>query len=483
MKKVVHDRMSKNKYSKNNIWRRVITWILIIGMVVTMFMSVAIAAFAAESYWPTGIEVSSASAVVMEAETGTVLFEKNADDTHYPASITKIMTGLVAVENSSLDETVVFSEDAVYKNEGNSSHIARDVAEEMTMEECLYGMLLESANECAYAIAEHIGGGDVSVFINMMNARAKELGCTGTHFVNPNGLPDEEHYTTAHDMALIGRAAVNNDILAPIMATKSYTIPPTNKHDEPTLLNNHHAMLNYYKTSKYLYEGCLGGKTGYTVDANNTLVTFAKRDDMTLIAVVMNVDGPYHYVDTTNLFDYCFDNFRMADVTDCDELFAGLSEQSIGTLAENIHFTEVETTGRIILPKTADVKDTTLSVVPAADGSKEGVIGHLVYSYGDHQVGVGDLIFEAPEEEPYPFHNLPAAEGGSEVEYVRVDFKLIFSIVAAVVAGLLILIFLFIQISKLSMRVRRYHVSRKQAKSPFKRIYRRRRRGRRRRMR
>ena len=472
--------MSKNPYRKNNIWRRIIPLILILLMLITTFLSAAIA-FAAETYWPTGIDVSSASAIVMEAETGTVLYGKNIDDTHYPASITKILTGLVAVENASLDEVVTFSEDAVYKNEGNSSHIARDVAEEMTMEECLYGMLLESANECAYAIAEHVGDGDVSVFIDMMNERAKELGCTNTHFVNPNGLPDEAHYTSAHDMALIGQAAVNNDILAQIMATKSYTIPPTNKHDEPTLLNNHHAMLNYYKTSKYLYDGCLGGKTGYTVDANNTLVTFAKRDGMTLICVVMCVDGPYHYVDTTNLFDYCFDNFRMEDVANTDDLFRELSEESEGALANHVDLMKAETSGRIILPKTADMRDTVLTVEPVEAGEEEAdVIGRLIYTYGDHRVGVGKLIFESSDVAPYPFHNLPAEEGGSEVDYFRVDYKLILTILGSVAVGVLVLYFLYLQIAKLSLISRRRRAERKQNKSPFKRIYRRRRRRRRR---
>ena len=467
--------MKKNPYRKNNIWRRLIPLILILLMLITTFLSAAIA-FAAEPYWPTGIDVSSASAIVMEAETGTVLYGKNIDDIHYPASITKILTGLVAVENSALDEVVTFSEDAVYKNEGNSSHIARDVGEEMTMEECIYGMLLESANECAYAIAEHIGGGDVNVFIKMMNDRAKELGCTNTHFVNPNGLPDEEHYTSAHDMALIGQAAVNNDTLAQIMATKSYTIPPTNRHDEPTLLNNHHAMLNYYKTSKYLYDGCIGGKTGYTVDANNTLVTFARRDKMTLICVVMCVDGPYHYVDTTNLFDYCFDNFRMEDVTDADELFTNLSEESTGALSDHVDLLNAKTSGRIILPKTADIRDTVLRVEPVEKGEEEDVIAHLVYTYGDHEIGTGKLIFESSDIAPYPFHNLPVEEGGSEVDYFRVDYKLILTIAGAVVAVGVILYGLFIQISRLSLKSRRRRAERKQNKSPFKRIYRRRRR-------
>lgn len=138
--------------------------------------------------WPTGPAVQAASAIIMDASTGTVLYEKDADTPRYPASITKIMTTLLALENCNLDEMVHFSATAVYENEGGTSHIARDLDEEMTLEQCLYGIMLESANECSYAVAEHVGGGDYQKFIDMMNAKAAELGCTNTHFNNCNGL-------------------------------------------------------------------------------------------------------------------------------------------------------------------------------------------------------------------------------------------------------------------------------------------------------
>ncbi len=211
-----------------------------------------------EEYWPDGPYVEAESAILMDAATGAILYAKNVDQQMYPASITKIMTTLLALENSSLDETVVFSYDAVYKNEQDSSHIARDLDEEMSMEDTLYAVMLESANECAYAVAEHVGGGDYQAFIDMMNERAAELGCTNTHFNNANGLPDEEHVTTARDMALIAREAIKNTEFRKIIGTKQYTIPPTNKHDEPTYLNNHHRMLNNYKGDEHIYEYCIG---------------------------------------------------------------------------------------------------------------------------------------------------------------------------------------------------------------------------------
>ena len=230
-------------------------------------------------YWPAGPEIVSASGIVMEADTGTILYEKNINDVHYPASITKILTTLLAIENSSMDEVVTFSYDAVHKTEG--SGIARDVDEQMTMEQCLYAIMLASANECAYAVAEHVGG-DIGTFVQMMNDRAAQIGCQNTHFNNCNGLPDEQHYTSAYDMALIAREAYKNEAFRIICGTKTYTIPFTNKHtDAETYLQNHHQMLYPLKTRKYLYDYCTGGKTGYTTVANNTLVTYAEKDGST----------------------------------------------------------------------------------------------------------------------------------------------------------------------------------------------------------
>lgn len=212
---------------------------------------------------------------------------------------------------------VTFSDDAINNTEG--SGIARDYGEQMTLEQCLYGVMLESANECAYAVAEHVGG-TVENFVDMMNAKAKELGCTNTHFANPHGLQDENHYTTAHDMALIAQAAYQNETFRIIIGTKMYTIPPTNKHAEETVLRNHHDMLCTYHNAnrKYLYPYCVGGKTGYTATANSTLVTYAEKDGMTLICVVMNTQSPNQFIDTVNLFDYAFDNFQVLNVAEND---------------------------------------------------------------------------------------------------------------------------------------------------------------------
>jgi D-alanyl-D-alanine carboxypeptidase len=395
----------------------------------------------AADYWPSGVDVVAESAIVMEQETGTILYEKNMDAVHFPASITKIMTALIVLENCELDETVKFSAEAVYGTELGSSSIARDVNEQMTVEQTLYGMMLESANECAYALGEHVAG-DIPSFVNMMNDKAKELGCTNTHFNNTNGLPDDEHYTSAHDMALIARAAFAIPKFAEIVGTKNYTIPPTNKHADPTPLNNHHQMLHYYKSNKYIYEYCLGGKTGYTAVAGATLVTYAKKDGMTLICVVMKDTTTDQYLDTTNLFEYCFDNFSAYKVSD----FASISEDNIdvtGILSENSELIKVDEKGRIVIPKAASVLDVVSSVVPYSTKDDPSVIGQLIYIYADRNVGSANLKFTSAATGSYPFDNLPVEKGGSGKEYIQVDYPRIGLVILIIVA--IIAVFLFIK--------------------------------------
>lgn len=367
-----------------------------------------------EVSWPAGPQISSPCAIVMEANTGAVLYEKNADEIHYPASITKIMTTLLAIENSSLDETVTFSADAVYKNEGNSSHIARDLDEQMTMEQCLYAVMLESANECAYAVAEHVGNGSCQAFVDMMNEKAAELGCTNTHFSNPNGLPDETHVTTCRDMALISRAAIENSTFRQITGTVKYTIPPTNKHADPTPLNNHHQMLSAYKGRQYLYDSCIGGKTGYTVAAGSTLVTYAERDGMLLICVIMNSQST-HYQDTAALFDYCFANFKMYNVSQNETRYsnAGQTDTSLFGAAEP--FAELDENAEIILPANADFADTDTEI--SYENAAGNVAGTLIYSYGGKQVGTADVITTGASGATYAFGQTAGdADSGSSAD-------------------------------------------------------------------
>ena len=256
--------------------------------------------------WPQGPQVQAETAIVMEADSGCILYAKGIDEKREPASITKIMTALVALEHSRMDEQVTFSHNAVFSIEQGSTHIGIKEGEVLTMEQCLYGVLLASANEVSNGVAEHVGG-SIEGFVEMMNEKAREIGCKNTHFSNANGLHNEEHYTTAYDMALITQAALKNPTFRSIMSTDHFIIPTTNITDEERWLNNHHKML---RETKFHYEGCIGGKTGYTTDAGNTLVTVADRNDMELICVTLKTNANAVYTDTALLLDYGFNNFQ-----------------------------------------------------------------------------------------------------------------------------------------------------------------------------
>lgn len=420
----------------------------------------------AADYWPEGIEVGSESAIVMEASTGTILYQKNADEVHFPASITKIMTALVALENGDMSDTVIFSKDAVYNTEGSS--IARDVGEEMTLEQCMYAMLLESANECAYAIAEHVAG-DVDTFVAMMNEKAAELGCTNTHFVNPHGLPDDNHVTSAHDMALIAQEAWKNETFRIMTGTVRYEIPPTNKHSEITYLQNHNEMINAYQTSKYLYDNCVGGKTGYTMVAKSTLVTYAQKEGMTLICVVMYAEKPDHWLDSINLFEYCFSNFGLYNVVENETRF---SQGSVGDglMNTNSSLAQLDSTAAIVLPLTADFLKSTAEVEEIFDDPE--VIGRIHYTYAGHAVGNADIQAKELSAELYPFKTILSSDSEDAdgqkrlVEITPRTVLLVVGIAAAAVA----LVILLIRFSSKAHILRQKFYRWKNQRSPYHRV-------------
>lgn len=401
-------------------------------------------------YWPKGPEVDADSAILMDISTGLILYEKNSHKEQYPASITKIMTTLLAIENSSMGEIVTFSHDAVFGIESGSSHIGIDVGEKLTMEQCLYAVMLASANEVASGVGEHVGGTKEG-FADLMNARAKELGCLNTHFVNANGLHDDEHYTSAYDMALISRQAMQYSTFRKITSTKRYTIPPTNKHENENCFLNHHQMLYGYKYPKYEYEYCIGGKTGYTTKAGSTLVTFAAKDGIELLCVVMRANGPAseknQYTDTTSLFNFGFENYKkyelMEDTVTPEDspLFTTYSplfdtESSPLKIGKNSY---------MLLPKDAKFEDAIQNIsfndnINLEDG--KNVIGTISYTYAGKTVGATDIIFE--KQQP---SNLIFSQNAQVVDNKKVSssshFNLKPLIIVAIVLVLGFLIWLY----------------------------------------
>lgn len=254
--------------------------------------------------WPEGPKVVAETAILMDVNSGEILYAKGIDEKRAPASTTKIMTAMLALEKVPFETQITFTNE-VNNIEPGSSHIGIKPGETLTMKDCAYAILLASANEVSSGVAEYIGG-TVPKFVEEMNQRAKDLGCKNTHFVNANGLYSEDHYTTARDLALIAQAAFQSETFREIIKTPYYIVPKTNITNEERWLNNHHKMV--LDGSEH-YDGCLGGKTGYTEKAGNTLVTYAERNGTTLVCVVL-ADNVSHYADTRALLDYGFQNFQ-----------------------------------------------------------------------------------------------------------------------------------------------------------------------------
>ena len=278
--------------------------------------------------WPQGPEVHSASAILIEAETGTILYGKAIHDRHYPASITKLMTALLTYEYLKMDEVVSFSNEAVFGIDRDSSNIGIDVGEELTVEQCLYGLLVASANEVAVALSEKVAGTQDN-FAKMMNSRARSLGCVDTHFASASGLHDPEHYTSVYDMSLIAREFFSHESLAVISNTPSYHFKRAKRQPDDFWVYT----LNQLVRGQYEYNGSIlvGGKTGFTDEARQTLVTCAEKDGMRLICVVMQAETPEQYADTCTLLDFGFENFTVIPLSENEHRFSMASSGFFGS--------------------------------------------------------------------------------------------------------------------------------------------------------
>ena len=285
--------------------------------------------------------------ILVDGNTGTLLYGKNINNKVYPASTTKIMTAILAIENLDLNSSVVASKTAIYSIPSDSSTISIQVGEVMSINDLLYGMLLNSGNDAANVIAEAVSG-NIPDFVNKMNEKAKELGCTGTHFANAHGYHNNNHYTTASDMMKIFRYALKNDTFKKICETKTYVINETNKTNEKRYLQNTDKLL--FTTSEspkgLYYEYALGGKTGYTIEARGTFVGFAKKDDKYVLVGAFdgsqNISGhEARFLDAVTLFNYAFNNYSNKIIINKDTFSHTIIDKTNGkkyivTLKDNV---------------------------------------------------------------------------------------------------------------------------------------------------
>ena len=317
--------------------------------------------------WPQGPGTYGEAAIVMEVGTGAILYAKNIDDHHYPASITKVLTALVALENGQLTDTVTFSHDSVAFLQPGDSSVGLKEGNMISLDQALHATLLASANEAAYAVGESVGinaGYDYNWFLEQMNIRCKELGGENSNFVNTNGLHDPNHYTCARDMALIGRELFKYPEFFSIVQTLNYEIPESETTEQHVFQQKHKMLIP--GNSNY-YEYAIGGKTGYTSDALSTLITMADNGNLQLVCVVLRTHGANIYPDTRNLFDYAFANFQKISVKENET-------------SEDVD----ECSGYVVVPNGVEFTDLDMEIIPDGGTSTEAT---LEYRYDDQVVG------------------------------------------------------------------------------------------------
>ena len=275
---------------------------------VLLFITCCSCVFGSENF-----TINSKSAVAIDGDSGIVLYNKNATQKVYPASTTKILTAILAIEKLDLNKSLVVSKTAI-NIPWDSSSVYLKEGEVITVNDLLYCLLLNSGNDAANVLAEAVSG-EINSFVELMNEKASQIGCTNTHFTNAHGYSDDNHYTTSLDMAKIFRYCIQNETFNKIISTKSYIVEETNKTNEKRYLNNTNRLILKKEDSIYArpYEYCLGGKTGYTDEAGRTLVTYARKDNKTVIVAVFGASSggreDVRYTDTINLFEYAFNNF------------------------------------------------------------------------------------------------------------------------------------------------------------------------------
>lgn len=367
--------------------------------------------------WAQGPHIYSESGIVMDMDSGAILYAKNIDDQHYPASITKVATALIALQNYQLDEVVKFTWDDIGFLEYGDAHIGIKEDEELLMEDALYGMLLASANEVSHGIGAHMEGG-YEAFLQVMNETTRELGCKNSNWTNTHGLHDEEHYTSARDMALISSAVFQYEKFREITSTYQHVIPVTNITNEERYVHQNHKMIREWDNRYYEY--CVGGKTGYTDQALSTLVTFATKDDTNLVAVVMRTHGGGNnaYVDTRAMLDYAFENFTKVPVSK--------------DLVANDTIQKFDDSAYVVLPEGIETSQLVYSYEePTELGDKTGTV---TFTYSGQEVGTVETTITVKRYNE--IHGI--VDGKKETEKEKKGMPIILKVIFIIIAVLVV---------------------------------------------
>ena len=414
--------------------------------------------------WPIGPAIGAEAAILMDANTGAILYEKNIHARLYPASITKLLSTYIAVQECELDEMVTFSEEAVHSIKWwEDANMGVYAGSSLTVEEVLYGILVGSANEAAYAIAEHISG-NLNNFSSLMNQTAKELGCKDSNFVTPNGIHDENHYTTAYDMALIAKAFFSNETLTKMSSTTRFDVPVTDTQPREGLMLTAKSQLLPGKP--YAYSSLVGTKTGYTDQARQTLVSCAEKNGLKLICVILKEESPAQFTDTIELFNYGFDNFEALHLNEVDNQYSidnHFFTRDIDLLGSSKTILSLNKNDYIILPNTLSIDN--LSSKVSYDNKNDSSVACINYYYKNHLLGKIDVELAIDEPIIFDFGN----QKNSTINFIEKENQnTIYVNVIHLLLGFILITLIFTIIFSIQSLARNKRMS-KRRKNKFKR--------------
>lgn len=339
--------------------------------------------------------VSCQSGIIMDIDTGNILYEKNSEKKSYPASTTKLMTALLCLEEKSIYDTVKVSSSALNDIPENATTMNLVAGETISYEELLYGLLLVSANESANVIAENVSG-NIPGFADKMNAKASELGCTNTHFCNANGLHNNDHYTTAYDMAIIAANVYQNSDFRNIIKTTYHVVPKTDLSPARELWTSNQSL---YDSNDIYYKYCTGGKTGYTEEAGECLVSFAERNGIRLVCVLYNCDEDMRFKEVKELFEFAFNNYTFIKPLENFDMNTAIASDSDSYLMTNynnmlIHEMPVYSFDATIgLTVRTDITSDKFEVTPVINqNANSSVAGYISVMYNNKELLRTDFI-------------------------------------------------------------------------------------------
>lgn len=439
-------------------------------VILSTFLIFILTTFSITSYAAEKITISSGAGLLIERSSDRILFEKNAYEIMYPASTTKILTAIVVLENAELDELATVSKNALETIPNGYVTCNLQIGEELSVKDLMYALMVKSANDAAVVLAEHVGG-SVEGFADMMNQKAKEIGCKNTHFVNPNGIHDENHYTTAYDLYLMADYALSfehTNEFRDFVSRTSYTLPATNLYpaddrifsttNELIKINNNDRIDNYY------YKNALGIKTGHTSQAGYCLVSSSSRDDLEFISVIL--DGGFdsrglseRYTETIKLFNFGYDNFTLTKIKKANNIIDTIIVEKATKETESLNLL-IKDSITVINDKSTDVDkinpDIKLNENIIAPITKGDVLGTITYTVDDIDY-TSDLI------------------AANDVEKFDITFELLVTGIFMLILGFLLLVSR--ELSRRNYRPkkkykkRRKNINSKNNQNPYKNIY------------